>query len=502
MPRLPLPLLGLLLLGACRSLQPAAAPEASPAAILLHINDVYEIAPLEKGTVGGMARVAALEQALLREDPDTYTLLAGDFLSPSVIGTVKIGEERVRGAQMVSVMNQAGVDLVCFGNHEFDLKAEELQKRLDESQFGWISGNVHRKTEAGQVPFLQRGQPLPRYQLYTVQDARGRSRRIGVITVCLDANQPGYVAYADPYASAAEDFAALQPQADAIVALTHLSIEEDRELARRLPGLALIMGGHEHEQHFERVGPVPIAKADANAKSAWVHRIAFTRQGQPAVTSEARRIDAQIPLEPRTDSLVKSWESRAYQAFLAQGFRLDEPVAQIAVPLDGLEAHVRTQPTNLGQALAEACFRSAGGADLALINSGSIRLDDYLQGEITQFDIIRALPFGGKVLGVDMKGSLLRQVLDIGLGANRGAGGYLQTHRVVRAGDTWVIGGAALDDKRVYRVAIGDFLMTGQEKNLGFLLPTHPDVLRVNEPAAGSIGSDVRKALIEVLKKG
>ncbi|MFN0203690.1 MAG: bifunctional metallophosphatase/5'-nucleotidase, partial [Bacteroidia bacterium] len=67
----------------------------------LQVNDVYEIAPLEGGKLGGMARVASLKQALLKENPNTYLFLAGDFLSPSVIGTVKIRDEKVAGKQMV-----------------------------------------------------------------------------------------------------------------------------------------------------------------------------------------------------------------------------------------------------------------------------------------------------------------------------------------------------------------------------------------------------------------
>jgi len=32
-------------------------------------------------------------------------------------------------------MNAAGMDLVVFGNHEFDIKESELQLRLNESTF-------------------------------------------------------------------------------------------------------------------------------------------------------------------------------------------------------------------------------------------------------------------------------------------------------------------------------------------------------------------------------
>jgi 2',3'-cyclic-nucleotide 2'-phosphodiesterase (5'-nucleotidase family) len=57
---------------------------------------------------------------------------------------------------------------------------------------------------------------------------------------------------------------------------------------------------------------------------------------------------------------------------------------------------------------------AAPSADVSLFNSGSIRVDDVLQLPVTQYDIIRALPFGGGIREVDMKGSLLKKILDAG----------------------------------------------------------------------------------------
>ena len=56
---------------------------------ILHVNDVYEISPLEGGKVGGMARLATLKKELTRKNPNTLTILAGDFLNPALISTFK-----------------------------------------------------------------------------------------------------------------------------------------------------------------------------------------------------------------------------------------------------------------------------------------------------------------------------------------------------------------------------------------------------------------------------
>jgi 5'-nucleotidase/UDP-sugar diphosphatase len=121
----------------------------------LQINDVYEIAPIQGGEFGGMARVETVHQKLLEENKNTMLFMAGDFLNPSLIGTIKVDGERVRGRQMVEVMNAMSFDLVAFGNHEFDVSQEDLQKRLNESNFPWISANVKLKTKEKSISFYK-----------------------------------------------------------------------------------------------------------------------------------------------------------------------------------------------------------------------------------------------------------------------------------------------------------------------------------------------------------
>src|SRR6218665_3602436 len=107
----------------------------------LQINDVYEIAPIQAGKVGGIARVATIKNELKKQNPNTYLVIAGDFLSPSIFNNLSYNFKRVRGRQMVDALNTAGLDIAGFGNHEFDISEGELESRLNESSFDWISSN-------------------------------------------------------------------------------------------------------------------------------------------------------------------------------------------------------------------------------------------------------------------------------------------------------------------------------------------------------------------------
>ena len=129
----------------------------------LQLNDVYEIAPIQGGEYGGLARVETVHKELVEENPNTMLFLAGDFLNPSLLGSIKVDGERVRGKQMIEVMNAMNFDLVAFGNHEFDVSQKELQMRLNESNFPWISANINLKTEKGLTSFYKEinGQKQP-----------------------------------------------------------------------------------------------------------------------------------------------------------------------------------------------------------------------------------------------------------------------------------------------------------------------------------------------------
>lgn len=132
--------------------------------------------------------------------------------------------------------------------------------------------------------------------------------------------------------------------------------------------------------------------------------------------------------------------------------------------------------------------------DLVLLNGGSIRVDDQLVGPITQWDIVRILPFGGSIVAVEMRGSLLKRILTIGQ-ENKGNGGFLHPQILEKRAQPHRIRA-----QKSYKVVLPSFLLTGQETNMGFLTEKHPDILSIQKPSPGSDNDDIRKVLIRYLK--
>lgn len=91
-----------------------------------------------------------------------------------------------------------------------------------------------------------------------------------------------YVTYTDPFAATAEQLEALRDQVDILVGITHLPMSEDIKLSSQFPALDLIIGGHEHENMMEQPGPefAPIYKADANARTVYIHDLTFNTETQ------------------------------------------------------------------------------------------------------------------------------------------------------------------------------------------------------------------------------
>jgi 5'-nucleotidase len=462
-----------------------------PAFTILHFNDVYEIEPVEGGRAGGLARVAAFRSSLLKTEAPVLTTLGGDYLSPSAIGSAKVDGQPLAGRQMVDVLNAVGLDWATFGNHEFDLPESAFHQRLAEQKFKLVSSNV--TSENGYFfDGTVRSTVVP---IHT----RARDLRIGLIGLTLDANPKPWVKYLPPIEAAKAEIARLRSAGpvDAIVALTHLTLAEDQALVSEVGDIDLVLGGHEHDNWMLRRGSrfVPIVKADSNVRSVFVVRLTFDRgDGRPTIAARLQAIDDRITPDPKVQAIADGWRAKAFEALKQQGFDPATVVATISEPLDGRESTVRNMPGRLTDLIADSMLREAGQADLALFNSGLIRIDDVLRpGPLTQYDVMRVLPLGGAVVKATFDGVLLAQVLDAGM-KNQGGGGSLQTAGVTRAGGRWLIGGKPLVPAHRYQVALNDFLLSGSEANLGFLVRTNPHVHDIHELR------DVRQALIAELR--
>ena len=383
-----------------------AASPLGPAPTLrfLLINDVYFGDTLRNGT-GGLSRVAYLRDSLAKTGRVTF-VLAGDFLSPSLL------TKWYRGEQMRQQLNAAKLDLVTFGNHEFEIDRDTLIARIANSKFKWTSANC---MQASGEPFSG----VSRWDTTTIDGVK-----VGVFGVTIVGDYRRYVKCSDADSAAHWAISQLKTQgAEVVYGLTHQTKEADSALLAREPALDFILGGHEHERHRILVGQKRLLKADANSRSAQL----FTMTKTPTGWMQGDRlveIDRTIRMDPATQAVVAAWNDS-----VVKRLGPERTVATVAFPLEGRDEVNRARESPLGDLVTDA-IRLGTGADAAIMNSGTMRIDDVLPaGPITNYQLESIFLFGDetRIMTFPIKGSRLREILERGVATGSvGKGPYLQ----------------------------------------------------------------------------
>ena len=86
---------------------------------ILHFNDVYNI-ETNKNNELGFLNFYDYVQTLRKQYPKSLLIFSGDCYAHSKLSRV------LRGEQMAYCINQLGIDIACYGNHEFDFGNQQL----------------------------------------------------------------------------------------------------------------------------------------------------------------------------------------------------------------------------------------------------------------------------------------------------------------------------------------------------------------------------------------
>jgi 2',3'-cyclic-nucleotide 2'-phosphodiesterase (5'-nucleotidase family) len=425
-----------------RSVPSVGAPEDRPetgqtraaahTVTIVGINDIYRIAGIAGdgsagGGVGGLARVRTLRRELEKEAPDLLVLHAGDLLSPSLLS------RRFFGAQMIDVLNLLDGDaddfderlIVTFGNHEFDRgkleHAEQLDLRIDESDFRWLGTNIAFSTTESGRPLIDGDNVLDS----VIVDSGGV--RVGIFGATIDSQGAAYIeGFGDPIETARRATADLRRRgAELVIGLTHLRESTDVALLEALgdEGPDLIIGGHEHDKLSRQVGDRWVLKADADARTATVVKVTLVGDEPPKVSFRWVNLEGDgFPEDPRVRERVKDWLGWFDEGFctnLEPPERLgcvDLPLGRAGAELIAEELEIRRFETNFGNWVADQAVAAYAhrGAQIALINSGSLRLNQDLPAgaSITRRQLEALLPFPAQLKLLRIPGRVLQLAIE------------------------------------------------------------------------------------------
>ncbi len=446
----------------------------------VHLNDTYRVGDVEDGKAGGFGRVVTVIRQLLAEGKDVRLLHGGDFLYPSLESSLWQGKQMV---EALNFMDALAPMYAVAGNHEFDPRApDSLINAVRSSKFDWLGDNYEFATGEDDVDnALQKA--------FTFES---NGKIIGVFSLSIHpddgGNDRGYLPMQKDYAGIAErtiiDFE--KAGVDAIIGVTHLHIWQDKELARlraKHPKFVFIVGGHEHEPEFVPLTEhsAAIMKGASNARVIWTIDLDFNANGAPYVTTTELPLDGKIAPDAEYEVLANKWRARLLETYPF----LEATIGVAALPLDAREVTVRNEESNWATFIADQ-MRGAFGkpaADLAFINGGTLRIDDFVQGDIHFEDIGRTFGFSSYLRHTTVSGKEFRQIMEAGyrgFGPSKGYFPQVSGFRVcvdrsrnegdrivslqVPGDDGWV----EIEEDEEYSLVVPDFLYGGGD---GFEIP-------------------------------
>jgi 2',3'-cyclic-nucleotide 2'-phosphodiesterase (5'-nucleotidase family) len=450
------------------------------------VNDIYLMAEL-KGpdgrTRGGFARLAAVVKAERAKGGNVIFAHAGDTLSPSLMSGLD------RGAHIITLTNMVRPDIFVPGNHEFDFGKAVFLQRMTEANFPLYGANLRGPD----------GQPLPGFKDRSIVTIDGV--RIGLTGATFDdsarVSNPGDLNFMPTVATMRNQAEALRREgADFVIAVVHADRRQDLALMDTR-AIDLVLSGHDHDLFTEYDGRNAVVESSFDAHYVTIIDVAVdvtVRDGKREVRwwPRFRIIDtATVTPDPEVAAVVAGFEQELTR-------EMDVPLATTAVELDSRGATVRTHEAAIGNVIADA-MRASAHADAAIMNGGGIRGGKvYAPGSaITRRDVLAELPFGNRVVAIEVSGATLRQAIENGLSLLPAAAGRFpqvsglaveaevsrpRGHRVTSI----KVGGAPLDGGKLYRLAVNDFMARGGDGYAMFtdaprLLPILDAPLLANE---------------------
>jgi len=388
---------------------PSCAQVTPQKITILHTNDMhgaYLPAPAtwmaDKPLIGGFVALDYYVGQERAKAERSLLLDAGDLMTGTVICDMEY--QGAYGGALVAMMNDIGYDGWVFGNHEFDKGAANVRNLIKIAKFPVFCANFVK----GDTPFV--AEP---YHIYDVSGLR-----VGVIGLTYHKmvgmaspeKLDGFVSL-DPAPEVNKIVAEIDPKTDLMIVLSHLGIENDRELANSVKGVDLIIGGHSHTrlETPERVNGVIIAQTGSNCRN--LGQLDLTVAGDSVMEYAGRLIPmltAAITPDPKLSALVDSIKAE-----------IDKSYGMVIAQLkDDWETQYRAE-SNIGDWLADA-LRGRLGTDVAFLNSGGIR-KNLAAGPVTKMDIHEILPFDNSVVTFTLSGKELVEIAKHNIGLEQGS---------------------------------------------------------------------------------
>ncbi|WP_017221579.1 bifunctional metallophosphatase/5'-nucleotidase [Moritella dasanensis] len=415
---------------------------------------------------GGFSRIATrakqLKVTALQKNRDFIFVHAGDCFQGTLYFSL------FKGKANSDMLNALGIDVMTIGNHELDMGNEPVAEFLDRIEFPLLAGNWDLTNELTTKSHYLKGRPnLLSYQP-AQQTARWMTRvvdgeSVAIFGVSLD--KMADIANVDPdtpFVNATETArntvrAIRESGVNKIILLSHLGFTGDCELAEKVDGISLIVGGHSHNllgdfsdlglkkeaEYGHQVNDTYIVQAGFHSQALGHCEIDFAADGSVSafkgknelligrrlctdaslLTANDDAIHAQASLYlTEHENVVICKKDPRLQSLLQDKYipRVRKLQSTVIANLTKDMRHIRIPDLNGGSEIAPLVAESFAHMmnkdghqiDFAIHNAGGVRTSLF-QGNISICDIAgKLLPFAVPIGAYHIKGKYIAQALE------------------------------------------------------------------------------------------
>ncbi|MCK9212300.1 MAG: 5'-nucleotidase C-terminal domain-containing protein [Ignavibacteriaceae bacterium] len=370
---------------------------------ILHLNDTHScLAPsaprtaLLEGTTGGIARAASVIGLTKMTEQNVLTLHAGDFFVGDLFFNFYFGVPELQ------LLQGLGVDAIAVGNHEFDLMPSTLIGAL-QAAFPALDQKIPLLSANAIMEDTSVAALKDYIQPYTIKEyGKIKVGIFGMTTTETNTfSLPSPVVIdTNIFVCAATMVETLKSNGcNVIIMLSHLGRFYDEAMAQNIPGINIIVSGHDHyltdvpvviENNYG--GKTWFVQADAFYSRVGKMKIAVDGENISLVDYQSILLDENIPEEPATkaivDQLIAGLETQLnWKVFTEKIGDATETFEEVAdVNRSG------NFDTPVGNLVTDA-FRQSTKTQIAIQLGGSTAQKLY-KGPIVPADVFRMLGYG------------------------------------------------------------------------------------------------------------
>ncbi|XP_064489225.1 protein 5NUC-like [Ornithodoros turicata] len=406
---------------------------------VLHTNDVHshflETSPSggrckqekKETCVGGVARHLALVRKMKASNPNTLFLNAGDYFQGTAWYTL------LKYRPVADVVQLLAHDAMCLGNHEFDDGPGGLEPFL--------------KALKDKVPVLAANADFSADEILKDRQVNRSvtlvvgSHHVGIVGAVTKntehVSNVGGVTFTDELEAIRKEAQRLKKSGvNIVIAVTHCGYAKEQQIAKEVPEVSLIVGGHSHTFLFSGSdypaedtpqGPYPtvVNRVDGTkglvVQAYWFGKymgllnVTYDENGNILKWSgRPLLLDHTYPKDPEMERLLDKYETRVTE----EG---SKDVGSSRVLLDGRAC--RDGECNMGNLITDALFdyysnrktrSNSTWSDVngAMIVGGTIRGSISQTDHVIMEDLLTVMPYGNTISIITLDGDLLKRVFE------------------------------------------------------------------------------------------